>query len=118
MPTAMVERGELVPRSAEGRAVLAKYFRALGDPSRLSLIQFVAKAERTGNECVEHLGLAQSRVSAHLACLVTCGLLSVRREGRFAYYTVSDPRAAELVRLGAEMAADNAAAVAACARVR
>jgi DNA-binding transcriptional ArsR family regulator len=117
MSVTVVEPSELVPTSPEGRGVLAKFFRALGDPGRLALLAFIAEAERTGTECVEHLGLSQSRVSAHLACLVTCGFVEARREGRFVYYSVTDHRVLDLVRLGADVAADNAAAVAACARV-
>jgi len=56
-------------------------------------------------------------VSAHLACLVTCGLVSARRDGRFTRYAVRDERAPEPLRLAAAMAAGNAAAVAACTRV-
>lgn len=117
MQSAVAEYTDLVPDSAEGRSVLAKFFRAAGDPSRLALLAFIAEAERTGSECVAYLGLAQSRVSAHLACLVTCGFVEARREGRFVRYTVGDQRVLDLVRLGAGLAADNAAAVAACARV-
>jgi DNA-binding transcriptional ArsR family regulator len=97
--------------------LLARFYRALGDPTRLALLAFCADVERTGNECVAYSGLSQGRVSAHLACLVSCGLLEVRRAGRFAYYRVTDRRVAELVRLGASLVADHAAGVAACAKV-
>jgi len=106
-----------VPADPAGRDLLARFYRALGDPTRLALLAFCAESERTGNECVAHAGLSQGRVSAHLGCLVSCGLLEVRRAGRFAYYQVTDPRVAELVGLGASMVADHAAGVAACARV-
>ena len=106
-----------VPEDPGGRDLLARFYRALGDPTRLALLAFCAEEERTGNECVAHAGLSQGRVSAHLGCLVSCGLLEVRRAGRFAYYQVADPRVADLVRLGASMVADHAAGVAACARV-
>ena len=106
-----------VPGDPAGRDLLARFYRALGDPTRLALLAFCAEEERTGNECVAHAGLSQGRVSAHLGCLVSCGLLEVRRAGRFAYYQVTDPRVADLVRLGASMVADHAAGVAACARV-
>jgi len=96
---------------------MAKFYRALGDPTRLDLLEFCAEGERTGNECVERAGLSQGRVSAHLACLVSCGLVSVRRQGRFAYYRVTDPRVAELVRIGQGVVADHAASIAACIRV-
>ena len=106
-----------VPADPAGRDLLARFYRALGDPTRLTLLAFCAESERTGNECVVHAGLSQGRVSAHLGCLVSCGLLEVRRAGRFAYYQVTDPRVAELIGLGASMVADHAASIAACARV-
>jgi DNA-binding transcriptional ArsR family regulator len=105
-----------VPDDPAGRELLARFYRALGDPTRLSLLAFCAEAERTGNECVTHAGLSQGRVSAHLACLVSCGLLSVRRQGRYAYYQTTDPRIAELVAAGAGLVAEHAASIAACTR--
>ncbi len=107
-----------VPDDPAGRDLLARFYRALGDPTRLALLSFCAEAERTGSDCVERAGLSQGRVSAHLACLVSCGLVSVRRSGRFAYYRVSDPRVAELVALASGLVADHAASIAACTKVR
>ena len=107
----------LLPPDETGRAVLAKFFKALSDPSRLRLLQFLLADEHTVSECVDHVGLAQGRVSAHLACLADCGFVTVRRESRFAYYRVSDPRVADLVMLGRALSADNAAALAACLRI-
>jgi len=106
-----------LPADPAGRELMAKFYRALGDPTRLDLLEFCVEDERTGNECVERAGLSQGRVSAHLACLVSCGLVSVRRQGRFAYYQVTDPRVAELVRIGQGVVADHAASIAACIRV-
>jgi DNA-binding transcriptional ArsR family regulator len=106
-----------VPDDPAGRELLARFYRALGDPTRLLLLAFCAERERTGNECVQAAGLSQGRVSAHLACLVDCGLLEVRRAGRYAYYSVADPRIAELVGLGSSVVADHAAGIAACAKV-
>jgi DNA-binding transcriptional ArsR family regulator len=106
-----------LPADPIGRGLMAKFFRALGDPTRLALVEFCAVKERTGADCVIHAGLSQGRVSAHLGCLVSCGLLSMRRESRFAYYQVTDPRVLELLRLSQEMVADQAASIAACTRV-
>ena len=106
-----------VPTDPAGRELLARFYRALGDPTRLALLEFCAGDERTGTECVAHAGVSQGRVSAHLACLVSCGLVSVRRSGRFAFYQVTDARVAELVAVGHEMVADHAASIAACVRV-
>ncbi len=100
-----------------GGALMAKFFRALGDPTRLGLVAFCATQERSGTDCVTRAGLSQGRVSAHLGCLVSCGLLTLRRQGRFAYYRVTDPRVLELLQLSQEVAVDHATAIAACTRV-
>ncbi len=96
---------------------MAKFFRALADPARLRLLEFLLHDEHTVSECVAHIGLSQGRVSAHLACLSDCGYVQVRRHGRFAYYQVADPRVGDLVLLARSLAADNAAALAACMRI-
>ena len=106
-----------VPGDPAGRELLARFYRALGDPTRLALLAFCAEEERTGNDCVAHVGLSQGRVSAHLGCLVSCGLVEVRRAGRFAYYRTTDPRVSKIVALGVSMVAEHAAGVAACTKV-
>src|SRR5258705_13875812 len=97
----------LLPTGDDAVGVVAKFFRALGDPSRLRLLEFLLHDEHTVTECVEHIGLAQSRVSTHLSCLADCGYVQVRREGRYAYYQVADPRVAQLLMLADALAADN-----------
>lgn len=106
----------LVPSEHAGRRVIAKFFRAVGDPTRLLLLEFLL-AEQTVGDCVEYVGLAQSRVSSHLACLADCGFVTSRRDGRFTRYQVTDSRVVELVSLARALAADNAAALAACTRI-
>jgi DNA-binding transcriptional ArsR family regulator len=96
---------------------MAKFFRALGDPTRLRLLEYLLDAEHTVSECVEHVGLAQSRVSTHLACLADCGYVQVRRAGRYAHYTVGDARVAELVTLARALVADNRCAITGCQRI-
>ncbi len=110
-------RRALLPSEPTGRAVIAKFFRALGDPTRLRLLELVLHAEKTVSECVEYVGLAQGRVSSHLSCLADCGFVTVRRDGRYAYYRVADPRVAELVLLARSLSADNIAALSECMRI-
>lgn len=104
----------LLPEAAGGVEVLARFFRALGDPARLRLLEFLLDGEHTVTECVRRIGLSQGRVSSHLACLADCGYVEGRREGRFTRYKVADPRVADLVVLARSMAADNAVALADC----
>lgn len=108
---------ELLPETAGGVEVVARFFRALGDPARLRLLEFLLGGEHTVTECVRHIGLSQGRVSSHLACLAGCGYVEGRREGRFTRYKVADSRVADLVMLARSMAADNAAALADCTHI-
>lgn len=112
-----VPAGALLPAEPAGVAVLAKFFRALGDPTRLRLLEFLMGGEHTVSECVLHVGLAQGRVSAHLGCLADCGYVEVRRAGRYAYYRTNEPKVAEIVQLARMLAAENAAALASCVRI-
>jgi ArsR family transcriptional regulator, cadmium/lead-responsive transcriptional repressor len=107
----------LLPEGLSGVATVAKFFRALGDPTRLRLLEFLLHEEHTVSECVAHVGLSQGRVSTHLACLHDCGYVQARRAGRRTYYVVADPRVGDLVVLGHALAADNCSALTACVRI-
>lgn len=107
----------LLPTTVGGVDTVAKFFRALGDPTRLRLLEFLLREEHTVTECVRYIGLSQGRVSTHLACLADCGYVEVRRTGRNAFYQVADPRVADLVMLAHALAADNCAALTECERI-
>lgn len=97
--------------------LVAKYFRVLGDPIRVAILEFVAEGERSVGEIVDELSEAQPKVSNHLACLRWCGFVETRREHRTIYYRVADPRVLELLDLGRGLLAGNEDHVAACRRV-
>ena len=99
-------------------ALTAKFFRGLGDPTRLKILEYLLEKERSVTELVELLGSSQGRVSNHLACLKWCGYVSTRREGRFTYHLITDPRVEEILRLAKEMVAKNAEHIFACTRIR
>jgi DNA-binding transcriptional ArsR family regulator len=114
--TAVPAQVSLLP-PGDAVAVVAKFFRALGDPTRLRLLEFLLNEEHSVSECVAHVGLAQGRVSTHLACLADCGYVAARRDGRHTRYKVADPRVAQLVLLAHALAADNHEALCACHRI-
>lgn len=107
----------MLPTGGDGIGVVARFFRALGDPTRLRLLEFLLHDEHTVTECVTHVGLAQGRVSTHLGCLADCGYVTARRQGRHTYYKVADLRVAQLVLLAHSLAADNHQALCACHRI-
>ena len=101
------------PTDAE---LLAKYFRVLSEPTRLGILELLAERELSVGALVQRLGLGQSNVSNHLACLRWCGFVATRREHRTVYYRLADPRVVELVSLARELLAEHAERVAACRR--
>jgi DNA-binding transcriptional ArsR family regulator len=96
---------------------VAKSFRALADPTRLKLLEYILGGERTSADCVAHAGISQPRVSVHLSCLTDCGYITARRDGRKLRYSVGDPRVADLIVLARSLAADNARALTCCTRI-
>ena len=66
-------------------------FRSLGDPTRLAILRHLAGGGHKVVDLTAHLGLAQSTVSAHLACLRDCGLFSSRPEGRASIWSLEHP---------------------------
>src|SRR4028119_565547 len=64
---------EAAARGATGLDAAAVLFRGLGDPARRAILRHLALGEHRVVELTEHLGLAQSTVSGHLACLRGCG---------------------------------------------
>jgi DNA-binding transcriptional ArsR family regulator len=96
---------------------LSRYFRVLGDPTRLRIVEALVERERTVSELVELLGAPQSRVSNHLACLRWCRFAESERRGRTVVYRIADERVAELVGLAASLAEPNCDHLASCQRI-
>jgi len=74
---------------AQQAELASKLFRSLGDPTRLRLVLLLLAGEQRVVDLVAEVGLAQSTVSAHLACLRDCGLLVMRPVGRQSYYRLA-----------------------------
>ncbi|SRR5260370_16091524 len=71
-------------------------FRSLGDPARLAILRQLAGGEARVVDLTGLLGLAQSTVSRHLACLRDCGLVTVRAAGRASVYSLAQPALREV----------------------
>ena len=98
--------------------LVAKYFRALGDPTRVRILELlVEQGELSVGQLVSRLAVSQPKVSNHLACLRWCGFVTPRREHRTVYYRVADARVEAVIALGRELLYENEAHVAACRRV-
>src|SRR5437763_620570 len=76
----------------------ASLFRSLGDPARLAILRHLAAGEARVVDLTGELGLAQSTVSSHLACLRDCGLVDFRPQGRASVYRLARPELLDMFR--------------------
>src|SRR5258708_465028 len=116
-----IPSGDTSAAAQEAADLHARFFRALGDPTRIRLLQVLTEAssgECSVGEVVAAVAAPQSRVSTHLGCLRWCGLVQTRREGKQVYYRVADRRVRELLALGSAVLHDHAAGVASCGMIR
>lgn len=98
--------------------LVAKYFRGLGDPTRVRILELLqGHGELSVGELVERLGQPQPKVSNHLACLRWCGFIEARREHRTVYNRIADKRVVKMLALAQALLDDNAEHVAACCRI-
>lgn len=99
---------------ATALAPAAALFRSLGDPSRLAILRHLALGEHRVRDLTDHLGLAQSTVSAHCRCLVDCGLITSRPRGRATVHTLARPELLEVLAAAERLLAANGDQVALC----
>lgn len=104
----------LITSTTSSIELQAKLFRGFADPSRLSILNALREGEQTVSQVVEITGFTQPNVSNHLSCLRDCGLVTVRQQGRFSYYSLGDDRVAKLLLLADELLADVARGVYEC----
>ncbi len=75
----------------------AKLFRGLADPTRLSILESLREGEKTTSDIVKETKHNQSNVSNHLDCLLDCGLVKNKREGKNIFYNLNNKKVAKLL---------------------
>ncbi len=117
MAIAVQMTAPFVLRRLSDDLLLPKFFRALGDPTRLQILQAVMEGEKNVTALVELTGAPQGRVSSHLACLRWCGYVVTRKEGRQVFYRVNDRRVTKLLKLASGLVADNCERIRSCTSI-
>jgi DNA-binding transcriptional ArsR family regulator len=83
---------------AEARVCAASdAFRLLSDPTRIKLLWVLLQGESSVSCLAEMVGASPTAVSQHLSKLRWAKLVSVRRQGTFAYYSAADEHVARLL---------------------
>lgn len=107
---AAARSGAPLPRAA----ALATFFQGLADPTRVRILELLRERPRTVSQLVADLGVAQGRVSSHLACLRWCGYVVGEVDGRYTRYRLVDERIRTILELGEAIVRDNAARLGSC----
>jgi DNA-binding transcriptional ArsR family regulator len=97
-----------------GLAPAAALFRSLGDPARLMIVRRLAGGPARVTDLVAALGLAQSTVFKHLACLRDCGLVTSEPAGRASVFRLAQPSLADMLTAAETVLAATGSAVALC----
>lgn len=102
------------PRTSIELSAAVALFRSLSDPTRLAIVRRLASCEMRVADLVTELGLAQSTVSAHIACLRDCNLVDGRPEGRQIFYSLTRPELLDLLGSAETLLSATGNAVALC----
>ncbi|HVS86222.1 MAG TPA: metalloregulator ArsR/SmtB family transcription factor [Gaiellaceae bacterium] len=72
--------------------LIARRFRAIGEPARIRILDRLRGGEATVNDLADALAMSQQNVSKHLAVLADAGILGRRKDGTRVYYAIADER--------------------------
>ncbi len=75
---------------------MSNFYKILSNPVRLKILRCLSDRPKNVNELVGTCGLAQSAVSQHLTKLKDIGLLTTERDGRYVFYKLLYPEAADI----------------------
>ncbi len=99
-------------------AAAARFFRVLGDPTRLRILELLEEGERSVGQIMAAVSQPQARVSTHLACLRHCGFVTAERRGKHVIYRLAiEGLGEELFGRAAELMAPLAERLATCTRI-
>lgn len=75
----------------------AKIFKALSDSNRLQIIHILSFGEKCACKLLQHFKFTQPTLSHHMKVLIECGLVEVRKEGTWNYYSLNTKNSVDLM---------------------
>jgi DNA-binding transcriptional ArsR family regulator len=93
----------MLRRAGGGRVSLplyqakAEFFKTLGHPARIRVLELLSERERSVGEMLPEVGVEATILSQQLAVLRRAGLVTFRKEGSTVYYSLTSPHVAELL---------------------
>lgn len=88
----------------------AEFFKALGHPLRIRVLELLSEGERSVSQLLEEVAVEQPHLSQQLAVLRRAGFVVARRDGANVVYALTDARIAELLAISRQVLIDTATA--------
>ena len=77
--------------------VKAEFFKTLGHPARIRVLELLGQREYAVSELLPEVGVEAASLSQQLAVLRRAGLVMTRKEGSSVYYSLTSPRVTDLL---------------------
>lgn len=77
----------------------AEFFKTLGHPARIRVLELLSDREYAVGEMLPEVGIEPAHLSQQLAVLRRANLVKTRKEGSTVYYSLTSPQVAELLRV-------------------
>lgn len=84
----------------------AEFFKALGHPARIRVLELLAQREHAVSELLPQVGIEPAHLSQQLAILRRLNLIVSRKEGTAVFYSLVSPQVAELLRIARQILTD------------
>ena len=97
-----LKKGDYMTDKQESLLKLAELFKILGDPTRLKIVELLLESEMCVNHIAETMEMGQSAISHQLRVLRQARLVTYRKDGKTAYYSLNDDHFECLVRMWME----------------
>ena len=100
MPTAaaaQADPGEIVRVSTPLYQLKAEFFKTLGHPARIRVLELLSEREHAVAEMLPQVGIEAAHLSQQLAVLRRANLVTYRKQGSTVYYSLTSPQVAELL---------------------
>lgn len=72
------------------------------------------KGELTVDDICKELNRSQSLISHHLSCLRNCGVVKVRKNGKFSYYSISNEDTKKLIEVAIKIVKEHSQSILSC----
>ena len=77
----------------------AEFFKTLGHPARIRVLELLSQREHAVSEMLPEVGIEAANLSQQLAVLRRAGLVVTRKEGSTVFYSLTSPQVAELLKV-------------------